>query len=71
MILLCMINPVIVVHGGAWDIPDRQVNDNLTGVKEAANKGWKGNRISAAVRPRKSGERLHGRGASESPIRLL
>jgi beta-aspartyl-peptidase (threonine type) len=40
MILFCMINPVIVVHGGAWDIPDRQVNDNLIGVKEAANKGW-------------------------------
>jgi len=35
-----MVKPVIVVHGGAWGIPDEQVEENIKGVKEAANKGW-------------------------------
>ena len=36
-----MVKPVIVVHGGAWGIPDDQVDDNIAGVKEAARQGWK------------------------------
>jgi beta-aspartyl-peptidase (threonine type) len=35
-----MVGPVVVVHGGAWSIPDDQVEGNLTGVEEAARKGW-------------------------------
>lgn len=32
--------PVIVIHGGAWDIPDDQVEENITGVEKAAKLGW-------------------------------
>ena len=35
-----MVKPVIVIHGGAWGIPDDQVDDNITGVEEAARQGW-------------------------------
>ena len=35
-----MVKPVIVVHGGAWGIPDEQVDDNINGVEEAAKQGW-------------------------------
>lgn len=36
-----MVNPVIVVHGGAWDIPDEQVDENIKGVEKAVRAGWK------------------------------
>jgi beta-aspartyl-peptidase (threonine type) len=36
-----MVKPVIIVHGGAWDIPDRLVDANLNGVEEAVKAGWK------------------------------
>ncbi|MCB2171564.1 isoaspartyl peptidase/L-asparaginase [archaeon] len=36
-----MVNPVIVVHGGAWGIPDEQVDENIKGVKAAVREGWK------------------------------
>jgi len=36
-----MVNPVIVVHGGAWGIPDEQVDENIKGVENAVKKGWK------------------------------
>jgi beta-aspartyl-peptidase (threonine type) len=32
--------PVIVVHGGAWDIPDDQVVENIAGVEDAVRLGW-------------------------------
>ncbi len=35
-----MADPVIIIHGGAWDIPDRLVELNLRGVEEAVDKGW-------------------------------
>jgi beta-aspartyl-peptidase (threonine type) len=35
-----MVGSVIVVHGGAWSIPDDQVEENIAGVEEAARKGW-------------------------------
>ena len=35
-----MTDPVVVVHGGAWDIPDRLVDVNLLGVEDAVEKGW-------------------------------
>jgi beta-aspartyl-peptidase (threonine type) len=35
-----MVKPVIMVHGGAWGIPDNQVKDNLSGVEVAAKRGW-------------------------------
>ena len=35
-----MVKPVIVIHGGAWDIPDDQVDENLKGIEEAVKKGW-------------------------------
>ncbi len=34
-------NPVLLVHGGAWAIPDEVVEDHLRGVREAQAVGWK------------------------------
>jgi beta-aspartyl-peptidase (threonine type) len=34
-------NPVLVVHGGAWDIPDDMVESHLNGVRNAAAAGWR------------------------------
>ncbi len=34
-------NPVLVVHGGAWDIPDNMVDAHLNGVRNAASAGWR------------------------------
>ena len=33
-------NPVLVVHGGAWAIPDDMVEAHLNGVRNAATAGW-------------------------------
>ena len=35
------INPVLVVHGGAWAIPDEMVDAHLNGVRNAASAGWR------------------------------
>jgi beta-aspartyl-peptidase (threonine type) len=34
-------NPVLVVHGGAWDIPDDMVEAHLKGVRNAVAEGWR------------------------------
>ena len=34
-------NPVLVVHGGAWDIPDDAVDSHVNGVRNALDEGWK------------------------------
>jgi L-asparaginase / beta-aspartyl-peptidase len=34
-------NPVLVVHGGAWDIPDDMVEAHLSGVRNASAAGWR------------------------------
>ena len=34
-------NPVLVVHGGAWDIPDDMVEAHLNGVRIACTAGWR------------------------------
>jgi beta-aspartyl-peptidase (threonine type) len=34
-------NPVLVVHGGAWDIPDDMVEAHLNGVRNASAAGWR------------------------------
>ena len=34
-------NPVLVVHGGAWAIPDDMVEAHLRGVRNAAAVGWR------------------------------
>ena len=34
-------NPVIVIHGGAWNIPDKLEKASREGVKEAAKIGWR------------------------------
>jgi beta-aspartyl-peptidase (threonine type) len=34
-------NPVLVVHGGAWAIPDDMVEAHLKGVRNAAAAGWR------------------------------
>jgi len=36
-----MVKPVIIVHGGAWGIPDRLVEANIKGVEESVKAGWK------------------------------
>jgi L-asparaginase / beta-aspartyl-peptidase len=33
-------NPVLVVHGGAWDMPDDAVDAHLNGVRNALTAGW-------------------------------
>ena len=35
------INPVLVVHGGAWAIPDDMVEAHVSGVRNAAAAGWR------------------------------
>jgi len=35
------INPVLVVHGGAWAIPDDMVEAHLNGVRDAVAAGWR------------------------------
>jgi len=34
------VNPVLLVHGGAWAIPDALVTAHLNGVRNAVNAGW-------------------------------
>jgi len=34
-------NPVLVVHGGAWAIPDDMVEAHLNGVRNATTAGWR------------------------------
>jgi L-asparaginase / beta-aspartyl-peptidase len=34
-------NPVLLVHGGAWAIPDDMVESHLKGVRAAADAGWR------------------------------
>jgi L-asparaginase / beta-aspartyl-peptidase len=34
-------NPVLVVHGGAWAMPDDMVDAHKNGVRNALNAGWK------------------------------
>ena len=34
-------NPVLVVHGGAWAIPDEMVEAHLNGVRNAVESGWR------------------------------
>ena len=34
-------NPVILIHGGAWAIPDDMVESHLKGVRAAAESGWR------------------------------
>ena len=34
-------NPVLVVHGGAWAIPDDMVEAHVSGVRNAATAGWR------------------------------
>jgi L-asparaginase / beta-aspartyl-peptidase len=36
-----LIDPVLVVHGGAWAIPDDMVDGHLNGVRDAAAAGWR------------------------------
>ena len=33
-------NPVLVIHGGAWAIPDDMVEAHLNGVRNAMSAGW-------------------------------
>lgn len=33
-------NPVLLIHGGAWAIPDDMVEDHLNGVRNALTAGW-------------------------------
>lgn len=34
------IQPVLVVHGGAWQIPDDEVDAHLNGIRTALKEGW-------------------------------
>lgn len=36
-----MHDPVLVIHGGAWAIPDDMVEAHLNGVRDAMNAGWR------------------------------
>src|SRR5882724_5796613 len=39
--LLLPTNPVLVIHGGAWAIPDDMVEAHLNGVRNAMAAGWR------------------------------
>ncbi|KAK7068743.1 Isoaspartyl peptidase/L-asparaginase [Halocaridina rubra] len=48
-----MVEPVVIVHGGAWAIPEKLWEESIAGVKAAACKGYKilkegGSSVSAA-----------------------
>ncbi len=34
------VTPVLVIHGGAWDIPDEEVQAHLDGIRKALDVGW-------------------------------
>jgi L-asparaginase / beta-aspartyl-peptidase len=38
--LVLAVNPVLLVHGGAWAIPDSDVEAHVRGVEAAAAQGW-------------------------------
>ena len=40
IVISVMIEPVVLVHGGAGDIPDSRVAPKLTGVRRAARRGY-------------------------------
>lgn len=35
-----MQRPIIIVHGGAWNIPDELIEDHIRGVEKAVGVGW-------------------------------
>src|SRR5437764_8759051 len=39
--MFCVLTPVLVVHGGAWAIPDDMVEAHLNGVRQALAAGWR------------------------------
>lgn len=43
------VDPVLLVHGGAWAIPDDMVEAHLNGVRSALAAGWKGLSRSGAA----------------------
>ena len=38
---MAKVEPCLVVHGGAWKVPERLWNDSIKGVKKAAMEGYK------------------------------
>lgn len=36
-----LVNPVLVVHGGAWAIPDDMIDAHVNGVRNAMKAGWR------------------------------
>src|ERR1700693_1644748 len=40
--ILLLADPVLVVHGGAWAMPDDMVEAHLRGVRDALAAGWRG-----------------------------
>ena len=48
------VNPVMLVHGGAWAIPDDMVEAHVKGVRDAMTAGWRalqrgGTALDAAI----------------------
>lgn len=41
IVISVMVEPVVLVHGGAGDIPDSRVVGKLAGVRRAARRGYK------------------------------
>ena len=44
-----MVLPVVIVHGGAWAIPQKLWDIKVSGVKEAALKGYKVGRVISII----------------------
>jgi beta-aspartyl-peptidase (threonine type) len=40
IVISAMVEPVVLVHGGAGDIPDSRVAPKLAGVRRAARRGY-------------------------------
>lgn len=66
--------PVLVVHGGAWDIPDREVRNHHKGIHNALDIGW-GESIMKVMLAREVAERMRSgnvaQDAADSGIDLL
>ena len=38
--MLTKFTPVLIIHGGAWEIPDEEIQAHLDGIRSALHVGW-------------------------------
>jgi beta-aspartyl-peptidase (threonine type) len=52
--------PAIIVHGGAWSIPDDAVEDHIKGCREAAIRGYECLKSGSAIDAGGGSREVHG-----------